>query len=135
MSEHSPRTVTCGNCGHPIPDDTQGPEIERVPCARCSSTTRHVAVFVHDELTFHERLDMKAWHAGVKKPYLETRAGEVQQADGTWKHVDRVIDRENDLYREKVTDPATGGIHHFQQEPLSHHRSHGSAKMKKPPRN
>ena len=39
-----------------------------------------------------------------------------------------VIDRENDLYKEVVTDPDTGKIIHQCEEPLSEHVGHGSAK-------
>ena len=44
--------------------------------------------------------------------------------------LERHIDRDNDHYHEKVTDPETGEIIHESDEPLSEHQGHGSAKTK-----
>jgi len=41
----------------------------------------------------------------------------------------RVIDRDNDIYHEVVTDPETGEVVHECREPLSQHRQHGTAKQ------
>jgi hypothetical protein len=42
----------------------------------------------------------------------------------------RVIDRENNLYKEVVTNAETGEVIHACEEPLSKHIGHGSAKKK-----
>lgn len=131
MAKEVERTVNCAGCGRVLADETQASPEERQPCPSCGSTTRHVALSVHDEGTFHERVELKARHEGLRKPYLEARSGEAQQSDGSWKEVERIIDRDNDLYREKVVDPQSGDVHHFQEEPLSDHREHGSAKVRK----
>ncbi len=41
---------------------------------------------------------------------------------------ERVIDRQNDRYFEKVTLYASGEVTHLCEEPLSKHRGHGAAK-------
>lgn len=44
---------------------------------------------------------------------------------------ERLIDRDNDLYKEIVIDPVTGDVVHKCEEPLSKHFGHGSDKTKK----
>lgn len=45
-----------------------------------------------------------------------------------WMNKLRIIDRDNDLYVEKITDPETNEIIHHTNEKLSGHTNHGSAK-------
>ena len=45
--------------------------------------------------------------------------------------VDRVYDRDNDRYKEKVVDCKTGELIHEDEEKLSEHRGHGSDKPNK----
>lgn len=47
-----------------------------------------------------------------------------------WMNKLRIIDREKDLYVEKITDPDTNKIIHHTNEKLSEHINHGSAKRK-----
>lgn len=54
----------------------------------------------------------------------------VRQANGLWRKVKRVFDRELDWYEEEVSDPETGEVLHRCAEPLSEHRGHGSDKKK-----
>ena len=46
-------------------------------------------------------------------------------------HLERVIDRDNDQYFERVTDYETGEVIHHCKEPLSQHLGHGSDRQKK----
>ena len=43
---------------------------------------------------------------------------------------ERSIDRDNNKYKEVVTDPETGKVVHHCEEFLSKHKGHGSAKKK-----
>ena len=45
---------------------------------------------------------------------------------------ERLIDRQNDLYEETITDPDTGEVIRNCGEPLSQHQGRGSAKGKRP---
>lgn len=45
----------------------------------------------------------------------------------------RLIDREKDLYEEKVVDPQSGTVIHHSKEPLSKHTGHGSEEGNKKP--
>ena len=70
--------------------------------------------------SFHKKLGLKASHPGSKKPFIEVTAGDdLRRKTGTWVKKDRIIDRENDRYTETVTDPQTGKVIHYCDEPLS----------------
>ena len=77
------------------------------------------------------KLGMKPKHPGSKKPFVEQTTGaDLHRKTGKWMNLSRVYDRENDLYKEVITDPTTGEIVHECIEPLSSHNGHGSAKPK-----
>lgn len=48
--------------------------------------------------------------------------------DGALGRHERVLDRQNDRYFEKVTICESGEVTHLCEEPLTDHRDHGSAK-------
>jgi hypothetical protein len=60
-----------------------------------------------------------------KRRFIMLEWGERRQADGTIAKVYRLIDKQNDRYVEKVT--LADGTDIECDEPLSQHRSHGSA--------
>ena len=47
-------------------------------------------------------------------------------------HRERLIDHDNDHYKERVTDYETGEVIHEDESKLSQHIGHGSAKRKTP---
>lgn len=65
-----------------------------------------------------------------RNPRKESRNAEVRSADGRWRRVERLIDKDDDKYVEKVTDVDTGEIVHECCERLRDHQGHGSAKFK-----
>ena len=79
-------------------------------------------------------LELKARHPkrfSKRHPYyLEAEYGASQSADGSWKRLDRTMDREHDWYDELVTDPISGQTIHECHERLVDHWGHGSAKKK-----
>ena len=124
-------SVRCGNCGLQLDEDASTSTENRLPCPACNSLTRAIDVSVYDEVTTKERLGMKGRHRDGGKPFIEQVHGADWHRDTrTWRHIDRIIDRENDKYYEVVKDPKTGEILHECQEPLSKHRDHGAAKHK-----
>lgn len=72
---------------------------------------------------------LKAKRPGEKKPYIENLniPDHCLNLNKTVNKV-RMIDRDNDLYFEKITNYETGEIIHLSEEPLSQHQGHGSAK-------
>jgi DNA-directed RNA polymerase subunit RPC12/RpoP len=129
MSEISKDTV-CSDCGTPIDGalDTSG---ERAACTKCGSTRRTHNVCVTERVTVRDGYGLKAKRAGQKKPFVEAKRGPSHSHKlGKAVEHERVIDRENDSYTEKVTVYETGEVIHQANEPLSSHRNHGSAKKK-----
>ncbi len=77
------------------------------------------------------KLGMKGSHTDSRKPFIEVvSGGDLHRKSGRWMKLERVIDREKDQYKEKVTNPQTGEIVHRCEELLSEHRGHGSARKR-----
>lgn len=122
-------TVECAGCGVAL--EPQHGE-ERQPCPECGSTARvHHARF-EATATAHLSLGYQLHRSGGRpsKPALRAWGGMVRQANGLWRKVKRVFDRELDWYEEEVSDPETGEVFNRCAEPLSEHRGHGSDKKK-----
>jgi hypothetical protein len=123
--------VSCGNCGLQLDEDSNTSPENRLPCPSCGSMSRAIHVTVHDTITIKKKLGMKGRHAGGGKPFIEQVHGDDLHRDsGVWRHLSRVIDRENDEYQEVVKDSKTGEIVHECHEPLSQHQGHGAAKRR-----
>lgn len=76
-------------------------------------------------------MNIKAKALGQKKPHIELKQG-PSPSHKLGKHVNhvRLIDRGNDWYFETVTDYESGALIHHDEEPLSQHNGHGTAKKK-----
>ena len=65
---------------------------------------------------------------GRKKVLQEQKIGDdFHRKSKSWRKLERVIDRENNRYKETVTD-SSGKVLLSCDEPLSEHREHGNAK-------
>src|ERR1051325_5158666 len=112
-------STSCGACGGPIDEPTNIPVAERKPCPCCGSLTRSFRVCAHDSLQLHEKLGLKQKRAGLKKPILESISGDdLYRVSGKWNKISQVIDRVNNRYKKIVTDPETGKILRYCDEPL-----------------
>lgn len=61
----------------------------------------------------------------------EVLAGDdLHGKSGKWNYKERIIDRDNKRYLEKVTDPDTGELIHCCDESLRDHVNHGWARQK-----
>jgi DNA-directed RNA polymerase subunit RPC12/RpoP len=117
----------CGKCKTEL-DESSDSGVNRKPCPRCGSKSRN---FVEQLRVSAKALaGMRAKHRrGSGKPIWESRnePSFSKKSSRLVRH-ERTIDRENDLYREVVTDLETGKIIHQCKESLSEHVGHGSAK-------
>lgn len=123
--------VRCGECNTLLEEDIS--KTERISCPKCGSFARHVETYDSEEvkLSVREQTNTKLKIPGSRRPIKEVTSGdEYQRSKGKWAKLDRIIDRENDKYHEKVVDPETGEVYHECNEPLSEHINHGSAKKK-----
>lgn len=101
------------------------------PCPKCGSARKATSTGNEDELKQREKVGLKAKEAGATgKPALEMVSGDdLFRKTDSWRKLERVIDRKNDRYYEKITDPEAGEVIRHCEEPLSHHIGRGSAKF------
>lgn len=126
--------VFCQSCGREVSPDHLLGRAERTPCPDCGSFDRHAAVSFDLKIGVGVGMRAVGRAPGRKKPVLEARAEPtVQKSTGRPVFHERLIDRRQDLYKETVTDNASGNVIHKTEEPLSAHQGHGSAKPPKAP--
>lgn len=124
--------VRCGKCKSILNEPSDITPEKRAPCPSCGSTSRAFDVEITSGLKLHGSLGMKAKHPGPQKPFIEQFSGvELWRKFKKLVKKERIIDRDNNLYVERVEDIETGEIIHYCKEPLSKHFGHGSAKHKK----
>ena len=125
--------VHCGACGNVLDESPNAPVEKRVPCPGpdCGSLSRHIHVTCSETLSFHSKLNLKARHAGERRPFVEQTVGDdLHRKSGRWMEFYRLIDRAKNWYHERITDPATGKIERECREPLTDHTGRGSAKCR-----
>ena len=129
----STRRTECGSCAALL--ETARTEAEAAtPCPVCGSTLRNVCVSIEARATARDGVGMKAKRQGQKKPFVESLSVPSHSKTlGKVVHHERLIDRDNNRYEERVTDYETGQKIHEQVQPLSEHVGHGSAKKKHGP--
>lgn len=121
-------TGHCGSCQRPFDDDevarlTSGGEGR--PCDACGEQNPVIEVSVQETVSVKESVRMRA------KPEVGRWIKEITSGDSlyrrtqTWHQIHRVIDRENDLYEEHITD-ADGNVVRDVSGRLSEHLGHGS---------
>jgi len=129
------RSVVCGECKAELPSESVSPGAEDAPCPQCGSLAKHVTLELSDSVTVqaHDNIRGKARKGPGKKGITQDFfAGDDERVSkGDYVDKQRLIDRENDRYIEKVTDKVTGEVIHETDHPLSEHWGHGSAKIKK----
>ena len=121
----------CKNCGELI-DTTKDTPTYKTPCNNCGSTCRIYTANIIENVQIADRWEVIGKRPGKKKPFCEEIIG-FDYSHNSKKIVkkERLIDRDNNKYHEKITDYQTGETIHHCEEPLSEHFGHGSAKFKK----
>jgi hypothetical protein len=124
----SSANVKCSDCGlqpSDLPDF-----IQMSQCPKCGSVNRTIL----DSETVKAYEKVKVVVKDPQRKSKEKRRREVIAGDdlykksGKWNEIVRIWDRDVDQYFKKITDPETGEVIHFCEEPLSQHIGHGSAK-------
>ena len=127
--------TVCSDCETVI---TSANDVEsyRTPCPSCGSTKRTIGVSISASVVARAFIGLKAKRPGKKRPYVEDISKPSYSFDRKkLVHRHTLIDRDNDIYSEIVTDFETREVIHQNREPLSEHIGHGSAKFKKNPIN
>jgi hypothetical protein len=122
MGDRIADKTTCSDCGCELSELT-------CVCTKCGSKKKTFHLSVYEKITVREGVGMKVKRLGEKKPYFESlnipslfvRINKIVNRI-------RIIDRENDRYKEVVSQYEDGEIIHECDEKLSDHKGHGSAK-------
>lgn len=136
MTEQITMTVTCGECGAVLPVEFSDHASDLL-CPKCGTAKRHIHLNVVENagIESHDNVRGKIKNSDFpskKNPRVEFFTGDdLRKSDGRWMHKERLIDKDNDKYREVVVDPQTGEVIHCNEERLSEHFGHGSAKFKR----
>lgn len=138
MSDDTTISVSCTDCGASLPKEWAHHPAPEHLCPKCGSSKKSIGLNIIENvgLEIHDSLRAKAKNVNMpskKNPRVDIFAGDdLRKSDSKWMTKERVIDKDKNLYREIVKDPATGEIVHHDEEPLSDHFGHGSAKPKLP---
>lgn len=128
--------IECYDCGEELPDEWIASDANN-QCPNCGSCKQKI------ELDFFEEISVEVhdtFRGKEKDPSLPSKkklrkdiitGDDIRKRDGKWMRKERIIDRDNDYYKEKVVDPETGDVVHECEEKLSDHLGHGSNKPKK----
>ena len=100
-------------------------EPDQKVCPICKSSKRLIKMKLEGEIIPRSCIEAKQKRKGVKRPLKEIKKGWSESGDKK-KHPkgvikERVIDREKDIYEEKVDDVETGKTTRCIKEPLSKH--------------
>jgi hypothetical protein len=86
-------------------------------------------VTASDTAVTHSSVKLKGRHAGGGRPFVEqTHGSDLHRDSGKWVRLDRIVDREQNRYTERVMDPKTGKVLRECDHPLTDHQGHGAAK-------
>lgn len=86
-----------------------------------------MSVLVNEAIRVRDGLGNKAKHAGERKPFREEfDYPATQRSTGGPTRHERLIDRDNDRYFERVVEEGTGRVLHETDHQLSEHKGHGS---------
>ena len=127
--------INCAECGNTVDEPINKQESD--PCPHCGSNRRIMDIDHGEEIV---ELNIKVQSISKIKDPKQTGRRKIRQErlfgdnlhkeSGKWDKKERIIDRENDRYIEKIIDPETGEVIRHCDEPLSEHQGHGYAKKK-----
>ena len=126
---NSVATLRCADCQGNITEPTSTPIEKRRACSKCGSTRRMVQIKLSGIVPIKSRLSAKGKRPGQRKPFYELISGDdLFRLTGEWNKLVQIIDRSRDYYFKLVTNPKSGNVIRFCEEPLSKHQNRGSAK-------
>lgn len=120
--------MRCGVCGTDLPaSEVTGTPESRTPCPSCGSLARRASLLVQETVTVRDGVGYKAKRAGERKPFRQAfDYPATQRSTGAPTRHERLIDRDNDRFFERVVEEGTGRVLHETDHPLSEHKGHGS---------
>jgi len=117
--------LTCSNCGNTLQEQYE-------VCPNCGAKEKKLIVYSKDTIYIDDFSEIKAKnhkYSSDKKLRYHLKQGFVDSQSTTngRAFLTRVIDKDNDYYYEHVED-CVGNVIKHQEEPLSKHQGHGTAK-------
>ena len=125
------KEVRCGDCGASLAEDGDVQDV----CPNCGSDKQNITLNISEQTNVKVRDQLRAkvkdsTRTGKKKLRVDLFHGfDVRVSKGDYVHKERVLDKDNDLYVERVVEE-DGTIIRDIREPLTEHTGHGSAKFK-----
>jgi hypothetical protein len=124
---HAAGSIRCA-CGFEFHSDN-----EQAQCPSCSATIYQATLI--ESIRAYDGNKVLGTHAGMSrsKAFIRSQSIPTPQASrgGAMARVDRVFDRDNDVYKERVVDCETGELIYEAEGKLSTHTGHGSDKRNK----
>ena len=119
-------SATCTNCHNEL-----GARGILAPCSECGSLSQAIGSFTVAGLEIFPCIDVRVQnpkYQGRRKYIREVKSVAEHSVDGRLVRKNRLIDRGNNRYREKVTAVDTGEIIRHADHKLSEHTGRGSDK-------
>ena len=142
VNQENSEIVRCNNCRTILNESPSIQYSERTPCPICGSLSRycekrgrvakHYKIAINTALSVSiPRIGARGKRHGKGKPFIDQYSKrELFRESGEYHDVDRVIDRDNNLYIEIIKDSKTGKVLRHCWELLDYHVGHGYAKQK-----
>ena len=122
--------VVCNQCN--LHFDFIGGFKKSMPCPSCGVSDWNHDIIEEEKKELRHTVKINERPEEGGKPFRETKSGEeLYRKTNKWHQIERIIDREHNVYYEKITDLETGEVIRYEWEPLSEHRGHGSDKKRK----
>lgn len=119
-------SISCGDCYAPIPQPRWYQSKRRKPCKICGSTKRAYGKGLDAKVPIYSKLTFKARHPG-RRPFAEGFVGDsLHRLTGVWSRVERIFWRDDDWYREHISDRKSGRVIRHVEHRLSEHKGHGA---------
>ncbi len=133
MTEDSVKVV-CSECEAELPLDWVSKTSDLRNCPECGANARTIHLVFSDYLEIRDQVRGKVKSNDlsipkkkrIKKEFIAGHERSV--ARNGWVEKQRLIDRENGRYKEKVVDSVTGEVLRNVDEPIRDHVGRGSAK-------
>lgn len=103
-------------------------------CKSCGNRTKNIYMKLTDSFSLSEQSRSKKRKEvdGKQKVVYEQKTGDdFYHKEKSWSFINRIIDRENNIYIKFIQDKKTKKILWDIKKPLDEHIGHGSAKRKK----
>lgn len=119
----------CINCNHIFNDMTI------IRCPKCNSNKLEIVINIEENVHLSDSMKGKVKDpnfSSKRNPRVEFITGtDIRKDNGRLVEKYRLIDKNKNLYKEKIIDKETKEIIIDFEEPLDQHQGHGSAKFKR----